>query len=209
VTPDKFRPGYGAPANTPALQILGPHSGPKGNQRDKCEVVLMTVGAAGEESGGICFGWVTVPSAKVRARISVFAVPTEAAAGNDNPMVDDSDGVINGQWGLWAVLVTRSGGGIGATGAYFPTENIVGTKASPLQIPTDPGLWGHEFEIETAAASVLMLRVDGVSTEGAANYQIRAQVTYQAIEPMSPEEWREFVDNAGIRADPPIVFGQL
>lgn len=185
-------PGYITPPLPSDLQIFGPESQGGAN----CEVVMATVEGGGEETGGITVAFVELPSAKVQARISIFAVPT---TGSDNPMVDDSDGVIVGTWGLWAPLLTRAKFG-GRAGNFFPTRNVIGTKAAPLQIPADPGLWGHEFEIVTAQAGRLMLRLNEIATGGTADYQIRAQVTYQAIVPMSPQEWTRFCDRAGISA---------
>lgn len=183
-------PGYNAPPLPSDLQTFGPRS-PMG---DKCELVICTVESGGEETAGLGVAYVEVPSAKVLTRVSIFAAPTD---GDANPMVDDSDGVIIGTWGLWAALLTRSKL-LGNAGNFFPTRNVIGTKAAPLQIPTDPGLWGFEFEIQTAAASRIALRLNEISTGGPDNYDIRAQVTYQAIVPMSPQEWGKFIEKAGI-----------
>jgi hypothetical protein len=184
-------PGYGAPPLPSDLQVFGPRS-PMG---DKCELVMATVEGGGEVTGGEAVVFVELPSAKVLTRVSIFCAPI---AGSVNPMENTTAAILAGTWSLWAALLTETKFG-GRAGNFFPTRNVVGTRAAPLNIPTDTGLWGFEFEIQTAAASRLRLLLTEIESGASDDYEIRAQVTYQSIVAMSPQEWGKFIERAGIK----------
>ncbi|MDD5367329.1 MAG: hypothetical protein PHR30_18500 [Gallionellaceae bacterium] len=129
---------------------------------------------------------VPTPDARCRTKISVVF---SADVGGAAPAVADPMlASLPAGNTLWLVYRELSG-----SGTRTPVRNLAGTRAAPLAIPTDAGLWGYEDQIETAGDEVFgKLHLVPLGYIG----RVQLRVRYAAMEPMSQAEWSNLVDKA-------------
>jgi hypothetical protein len=95
---------------------------------------------------------------------------------------------------LWIAAVER--GGIGQQGTEFPVEDLIGTSASPLTIPTNAQLFGKFAQVKTAQTglqAVLSITTPTAGVEG----RWFAKASYYPTVDMAREEWDALVGQIG------------
>lgn len=129
---------------------------------------------------------IAVPDVRVRVRVRLIVAQATARF---NATIEPSDTT------LWAALCAR--GQHGQNAASLPIQNLVGTQAAPMWIPTDEGLYGHAFSVETEGGDhagngateiqgVLSLNGNGAG-QAAETWHI--EVCWQALAPLTDAEW--------------------
>jgi hypothetical protein len=100
---------------------------------------------------------------------------------------------------LWVSQLERSG--IGDQGPEFPVEDLLGTSAAPLAIPTNAALFGKFVEVTTAKSGLQGVMVVTTPTAGVQGTWY-AKASYTPAVEMSREEWDKLVGLVGgIAAD--------
>jgi hypothetical protein len=137
----------------------------------------------------------------MRTRVVLALVPL---ATDVDPNTAVNTAIIVGAGTLWAAIRQRVQED---TPQPVPTRNLVGTKAAPVAVPTDPGLWGFEGEWETAGEELYFSFVPPNAkvgnTRGAAWHAI---VYYEAVQRLSDEEWNQMRQGYALLTSPPVVL---
>jgi hypothetical protein len=132
---------------------------------------------------------VRTPNVRMRTRVALVLVPvadttidTDSAL---NTTILDA-GFPGSVWGANVQQLHEN------TRKSVPTMNVAGTKAAPVSIPTDAGLWGWEGQWETAGDDLLFRfvppRAKAGNTVAAAWHVV---VSYEAVQRLSAEEWQQ------------------
>lgn len=177
----------------PGYQSWGPDQDP-----DLDRLLINGDASVGEAS---CEFYVTTPDVKCRTRITLALIP--APGTGLDVFADPFTDMVSNPGQLWLAMLMRSRAG---AIARSPVRNLVGTRTTPQAIPTDPGLWGFDFELETVGQDVRgVLSQEWEADEVAGQW--RCQVRYNSLERMSAEEWAQLVGRGGLRATPVFVGG--
>lgn len=155
----------------------------------------------GGSSSGRCWFRIRTPDTRVRMRVAVVML-----VGPDVTSFDPRTSDVRAYFRVtkvWAALADR-------TVQSIPAQNLVGTRAAPVTFPTDDGLAGHAFELETQGEEILgYVDVSGALTINNEGGRIMLAAAIGALEPMTEREWQAAVSNAQISTDPAININPL
>lgn len=95
---------------------------------------------------------------------------------------------------LWMAAVER--GGIGGQGTEFPVEDLLGTSAAPLTIPTNTALYGKFVQVQTGNTGIAGRLTVTTPTAGVEGRWF-AKASYWPTVDMPREEWDRIVGLIG------------
>jgi hypothetical protein len=139
------------------------------------------VGAAGGTSRFRC----SVPDPRVWVKFGVLWVPAVVSS----PTAPGAATLT-----LWVAAVER--GGIAEQGTEYPVEDLIGTSAAPLAIPTNTALFGKFVQVKTAQTglqAVMTVTTPTAALEGT----WFAKASYYPTVDMAREEWDRLVGGIG------------
>lgn len=157
---------------------------PRVHHHDPVAIFDMVTGV-GVASGTTRFRCV-VPDPRMWVKFGVLWVPKD---GSTPPSAATQT--------LWIAAVDR--GGIAQQGTDFPVEDVVGTSAAPLAIPTNSALFGKFAQVQTGNTGlqgVMVVTTPAAGVEG----KWYAKASYYPTVDMSREEWDKLVGQIGCLA---------
>lgn len=187
--------------------------GPRDDGGESCERTLLTatgIQVAGRNEAAF---EVATPSVKCVTRIVVFIRVPESMrvdpnfrhSYNPDPGGADDDPDAFYEWPaqLFAYATTHGRGPV----TPAPTRVVAGSWDSPIQVPTQPDLWGFEIVEETAGESIYGNLVVAGDPSGAdeltlsqppagADWAVAA--FYDSRVPMTEDEWKMVCGGAGV-----------
>lgn len=184
------KPGYLA-YQPGSYQVLGPE------QDQLLDQILVVVPDSEEDNGTIVEFIVKTPNVRMRTRVSVVLEPDDVSV---NPNTTSNGVICDGKGTLWVCEKerTRAGRPQGS-----PVNNVVGTGAAPHAVPTDARLWGHSFELETNGQELYgQFNPPATVADPASAAKWHLIVRYEAVVPLSMEEWNQLRSRYGIRVMP-------
>lgn len=105
---------------------------------------------------------------------------------------------------LWMSALERSG--IGGQGNESPVEDLLGTSAAPLAIPTNTALFGKFVQAQTGNTGLQGVMTITTPTAGVVGKWV-VKASYWPTVDMPREEWESIVSLiGGIAADAPIAL---
>jgi hypothetical protein len=131
-----------------------------------------------------------VPDPRVWVKFGVLWVPANATT-NTAPGAATLT--------LWVAAVER--GGIADQGTEYPVEDLLGTSAAPLAIPTNSALYGKFVQVKTGQTGLQAVMSITTPTAGVEGTWF-AKASYYPTVDMPREEWDKLVGAiGGIAAD--------
>lgn len=183
------KPGYLAflPGS---YQVLGPE------QIHTLDQYLDRCAAGNVDASGVVEFWVETPNVRARTRVNIVLTPVSG----QNPQTTANTTVIGTAATLWVCEKEKARD---QRVQSSPVKNVVGTGAAPLAVPTDTRLWGYSFEIETNGQELYGRFTPPASAgAGAPAHSWHIIVRYEAVVPLSAEEWRQFKQRQYVRVVP-------
>jgi hypothetical protein len=190
------KPGYLA-YQPDSYQVLN-------SERDSSlDKILAAYPAAATTAQPLIVARVRTPNLRMRTRLCFALVPLADVTIDPNVALTTSI-LIAATGSLWLATRQRAQDN---TRQSVPTRNLTGTKSPPLAIPTDPGLWGYEWEGETNGQEIYCSfkppRAKVGNTVAAAWHLC---VNYEAVQRLSAEEWNQMRQRYGIVVGEPVVL---
>lgn len=144
---------------------------------------------------------VRTPNVRVRTRVVFALVPTASTVDTDTAL---NTTMLGGTGTLWGAIVQRVRDN---TRKSVPVQDVAGTKAAPLAIPTNAGLWGYALEIETCGDDLQFIFSPPLAKAGntvAGAWHVL--VNYEAVQRLSDEEWQQMRQGGAIDVGAPVVL---
>lgn len=189
----KGQPGY--PDFLPAsYQVLGP-------EQDAALDRILAINPATQTTvHPAAKFFVRTPNVRCRTRVTVFLVPDSITTADD-PDANVNTTIIAGTGTLW---VCERELGLGVV-KQVPVDNVVGTGAAPLAIPTDTRLWGYSFEIETNGQELAgVFTPPNTAAAPTSSSKWHVSCRYESVQRLSDQEWNQFLGQYGIRVSPDL-----
>lgn len=186
------------PAFRPAcFQQVGPKDDPA------LTALLVDYQGEGDDSGEARFR-VRTPNVNLLTRVTLILQPNNGEG--LNTAADDSDEIIDPAGDLPALWVASRMPAFGVSGSQTPpVRDVVATRPAPQGIPTNVGLWGFDFSLQTFGEELYGVLAIASRPLGLAQWRINVQ--YNSVERLSLEEWERARQSMGLDVEVPAIVG--